>query len=79
LFLSDQKIASGQVKKYPGQRRVGLLFTAGQKYAWVGLGWVGLGQGPSLGQSQSSLAIFHPNLQKYGMLSLKYKDLHLHW
>jgi len=25
----------GQFKKYPGQRRVGLLFTEGQKYARV--------------------------------------------
>jgi len=32
------KIASGQVKKYLGQRRVNLLFTAGQKYAQVGSG-----------------------------------------
>jgi len=34
---------SGWVKKYPSQRRVGLLFSAGQKNAWVGLD-----QGPSL-------------------------------
>jgi len=27
-----------RVKKYRGQRRVGLLFTAGQKYARVGSG-----------------------------------------
>jgi len=33
----------GWVKKYPGKRRVSLLFTAGQKHAWVGSG-----QGPSL-------------------------------
>jgi len=32
FFPSGQKkIASGQVGKYPGQSRVGLLFTAGQK------------------------------------------------
>jgi len=29
--LRVKKISSGQVKKYPGRRRVGLLFTAGQK------------------------------------------------
>jgi len=29
--LRVKKISSGCVKKYPGQRRVGLLFTAGQK------------------------------------------------
>jgi len=33
-----KKISSGQVKKYPLQRWVGLLFTAGQKYARVGSG-----------------------------------------
>jgi len=45
FFPSDQtnKITSGRVKKYSGQQRVGLLFTAGQKYALVELG-----QGPSL-------------------------------
>jgi len=31
--FGSKKIPSGRVKKYPGQRRVGLLFTAGQKYA----------------------------------------------
>jgi len=32
FFPSDQKkIASGRVGKYPGQSRVDLLFTAGQK------------------------------------------------
>jgi len=39
----SKKILSGRVKKYPGQGRVGPLFTVGQKYAWVGSG-----QGPSL-------------------------------
>jgi len=29
--LRVKKISSGRVKKYPGQRRVGLLLTAGQK------------------------------------------------
>jgi len=38
-----KKISSGQVKKYHGQRWVGLLFTVGQKYARVGSGL-----GPSL-------------------------------
>jgi len=34
----QNKISSGWVKKYPCQRRVCLLFSAGQKYAWVGSG-----------------------------------------
>jgi len=33
--FGSKKISSGQVKKYPGQRRVSLLFTSGQKYARV--------------------------------------------
>jgi len=37
LPFGSKKISSGQVKKYPGQRRFSLLFTAGQKC-----------QGPSL-------------------------------
>jgi len=41
--LGIKKISSGQVKKYLGQRRAGLLFTAGQKYAPVRSG-----QGSSL-------------------------------
>jgi len=36
--LRVKKISSGWVYKYPGQRRVSLLFTAGQKYSWVGSG-----------------------------------------
>jgi len=32
---TSKKISSGWVKKYPGQSWVGLLFTAGQKYAQV--------------------------------------------
>jgi len=32
----QKKISSGQFKKYSGQRWVGLLFTAGQKYARAG-------------------------------------------
>jgi len=32
-LLWVKKISLGQVKKYLGQSRVGLLFTAGQKYA----------------------------------------------
>jgi len=36
--LRFKKISSGQVKKYLGQKWVGLLFTAGQKYARIGLG-----------------------------------------
>jgi len=30
-----KKISTGRIKKYPVERRVGLLFTAGQKYACV--------------------------------------------
>jgi len=33
--LRVKKMSLGWVKKYPGQSRVGLLFTAGQKYVWV--------------------------------------------
>jgi len=36
LPFGSKKILSGRVKKYPGQSRVSLLFTVGQKYAWVG-------------------------------------------
>jgi len=36
--LGVKKISSFWVKKYLGQRWVGLLFTAGQKHAWVGSG-----------------------------------------
>jgi len=36
IFPSEsKKMSSGQAKKYPDQSRVGLLFTAGQKYVWV--------------------------------------------
>jgi len=35
-FLNFLPLSLGRVKKYPGQSRVGLLFTAGQKYVWVG-------------------------------------------
>jgi len=35
LPLGLKKISSDWVKKYPGQRRVGLSFTTGQKYAQV--------------------------------------------
>jgi len=38
--LSSKKISSGQVKNFPGQRWVSLIFTAGQKYAQVRLGWI---------------------------------------
>jgi len=31
FFLRIKKTSVGQVNKYPGQRQVGLLFTAGQK------------------------------------------------
>jgi len=41
--VCSKKIALGWLKKYPDQRRVGPLFTAGQKYARVGSG-----QRPSL-------------------------------
>jgi len=43
FFTSDQKIVTVWVKKYPGPRRVSLLFTVGQRYARVGSG-----QGQSL-------------------------------
>jgi len=43
FFPSNKKPVLGQVKKYPGQRQVDLLFTVGQRYAQVGLD-----QGPSL-------------------------------
>jgi len=35
LRFGSKKISLGWIKKYPGQSRVGLLFTAGQMYAWV--------------------------------------------
>jgi len=35
LPSGKKKIFSGWGKKHPGQRRVGLLFTEGQKYALV--------------------------------------------
>jgi len=44
LYFRSKNISLGQVKKYPGQSWVGLLFTAGQKS-------IGLGQGPSLIQT----------------------------
>jgi len=37
-FSTLKKITSDRVIKYPGQRRVSLLFTADQKYAQVGSG-----------------------------------------
>jgi len=45
-----KKISLGQVRKYLGQRRVSLLFTAGQKYTRLGSG-----QGPSLVSAQQSI------------------------
>jgi len=33
-----KKISLGEVKKYMGQWRAGLLFSVGQKYAWIGSG-----------------------------------------
>jgi len=36
--IKSKKISSCLIKKYPGQRRVNLLFTVGQKYARVGSG-----------------------------------------
>jgi len=44
FFLWVKKISSDCAKKYPGQRLVGLLFSAGQKYLWVGP--VRVGSGP---------------------------------
>jgi len=46
-----KKISSGRVQKYLGQRRVSLLFTASQKYAWVGSGPISL-------ETKSNLPIF---------------------
>jgi len=43
LPFGSKKLSSGRVEEYLGQSWVGLLFTAGQKYVWVGSG-----QGPSL-------------------------------
>jgi len=51
--LGVKKISSGWVKKYPNQRRVGILFTAGQKYTVVGSG-----QGPSLITLQKNNILF---------------------
>jgi len=34
--VGSKKISASWVKKCPGQRWVGSLFTAVQKYAWVG-------------------------------------------
>jgi len=33
--IGSKEISMGRVKKYLGQSHVGLLFTVGQKYAWV--------------------------------------------
>jgi len=38
--LSFKNNIIGLGKKYPSQRRVSLLFTAGEKYAWVGSGQI---------------------------------------
>jgi len=38
FLLGSKKISLGQVKKYPDQKRVSLLYTVSQKYAWVGSG-----------------------------------------
>jgi len=40
--LRIKKIASGRVKKYPGQRQVSLLFTAGQNQKYAGGGSRGI-------------------------------------
>jgi len=50
LKMLNFPVFSGWVKKYLGQRRVGLLFTTGQKY-----GRVGSGQGPSVEMSDLRL------------------------
>jgi len=34
--FGSKKVSMGQVKKYPGQRRVGILFTAGQNILGLG-------------------------------------------
>jgi len=38
LPLGQKKIFSGWVKKFPGQRQVGLVFIADQKYGRLGSG-----------------------------------------
>jgi len=38
--FESKNIALGRVRKYPGQSQVGLLFTAGQKEAWLRSGRV---------------------------------------
>jgi len=42
FFSKGQKnlIRLGRVKKYPDQRRIGFLFTASQKYPWLGSGLI---------------------------------------
>jgi len=64
FFASDQKNIIGLGQKYPGQRRVGPLFSVGHKYAQFGSG-----QGSSLEQNRDgsfkvrstfeSLSCFH--------------------
>jgi len=44
--LRVKKSLTYLIKKYPGQSRVSVLFTAGQKYSRVGSG-----QGPSLAKT----------------------------
>jgi len=45
LPIVSKKISSGRVKKYLGQRQVSLLFTAGQKYAWIRSGPISMLKG----------------------------------
>jgi len=52
--FESKKISLVWVKKYPGQGQVGLLFTAGQKYARVRSG-----QGPFLNSNGFILKLFY--------------------
>jgi len=54
FLFGSKRISLVWVKKYRGQRRVGLLFAVGQKYALVRLG-----QGPPL--VRTSLSAFFTN------------------
>jgi len=63
FFTSDQKISLGWVKKYPGKRRVTLLFAASQKYGRVGSGSIS-----SLLTKLKKRYTFYPNVRSF-MLS----------
>jgi len=58
-------MSSGWVKKYPDQSRVGLLFTAGQKYVQVGSGQV----------RAHLYSLFTKKMQLYSLISVPEKNL----